>query len=133
MSVTKKQRERKSPKQGAERRGKGDWKGFLEVELTATQKAELREMDLAVEFPLSLIKTFVAQGYKLSFGLDKDEVTYRAALTDVDPVSPMCGYTLTGRGGDVDNAFASLLYKHQHILTKGWEAHQPDSDAPDFA
>jgi len=118
----------------ARRKKKGfTWIGFIEVDLTARQKEELGAMELEAEYPLSGLATYVENGYKLSFGLDSDGVTYRAALTDVDQGSPTCGYTLTGRGGSVQKAYASLLYKHRDVLPDGWQIPTGSSAAPEFA
>lgn len=133
MSVTKEQVDKKRQAKRAGKPGKQGWVGFLEVELTSEQKEQLRAMDVAAEFPLTMLALLTREGYKVSFGMDKDGVTCRASLTDVDTGSPTQGYTLVGRGEGVQNAFASLMYKHQHVLSGGWETHKQGNAALDFA
>lgn len=133
VSTSKKQATEKRQSKSKRTRGGFTWVGFLEVDLTPQQKDELKATDIALEYPLSELGTWVKNGYKVSFGLDKDGITYRAAMTDVDEGSPTCGYTLTGRGRTLEKAYASLMFKHRHILADGWHVPVGGSDAPDFA
>ncbi len=132
MSVTKKQRQTDRPKKKSGSATGAPWKGFVEVGLSDADKTELKAQDVELEAIYEEIDKVVTDGYKVSFGMDKDGVTCRATLMDVQPDSPYAGYALSGRGRDPRHAFASVIYKHRVLLPDGWGAALEDTSAPEF-
>lgn len=110
------------------RRGSGKkatgptWKGFVDCELTTEDKFTLKTTDVFATYPIMITLSLMVVGhYKVSLSLDTKNHTCIASMTDNDPSSDTQGYTLTGRGANVENALASLFYKHFYKLADGWE------------
>lgn len=108
---------------------KVEWKGFVECNLTAENKADLEGMDTETEFPFAEgMAELVDEGYKISFSYDAKNKTHMVTLYDQNPQSDFAGYALTGRGASVRDAWDALMYRHIIILSDGWEV-QPKTQS----
>ncbi len=105
---------------------------FINVRLSASDKARMGETDLAVEFPLNTILDVVEEGYKFSIKEDQKNSTFVASFTDIRTESPSYKTILTGRGSNSLNAWYALAYRHIILLPDGWQSEVPDSGVPDF-
>jgi hypothetical protein len=93
---------------------------FINYSLTVADKDWLQACDVAVEFPLSRFVGLVQEGYKVSLSEDAKNHSVVASMTDMDPMSIFWNACLTGRGKTVEQAVASLLYRHLIIADTEW-------------
>jgi len=105
----------------------GAWKGFISLELTDRQKAEVKALQADPDRVFDNVFSLIDDGYKISFSYDTYHDMYICSATGKDPKSPNNGLTLTGRGGKVLGAMAALWYKHDVVTERVWgepEAHR---------
>lgn len=129
----KEARSRKSPVKSEQ---KSDlWKGFVACELTEADKVRLKSWRTDNEERLwDRFFTAVDDGYKLSLSFDAHGNAYVASMTGKATGTGNDGMTLSGRGGTLHNAVASLIFKHEVLLERDWSgagmqtSRQPDSD-----
>jgi hypothetical protein len=101
---------------------RADWVGFLPCVLSDADKAAIDPDRLMETFGnVSDLEPLMAENYKLSFSLDRNNDAYVVSLTDQDAESEFGGYCLTGRGPTLVAAFCSLMYKHTIKLAAGWD------------
>lgn len=112
----------------------GDWKGFVACELTDKQKEAAKQLRADADRLFDNVFSMVEDGYKLSFSVDNYNGMYICSATCKDKASPNNGMTLTGRGGAMLGAMASLWYKHDVVLERVWggvearRTNHPDED-----
>lgn len=96
------------------------WKGFVNVELTEAQKAEAKKLRENVGACWGVVFDLVEGEYKLSVSLDAKNNAYVVSMTGRKARDVNAGLTLTARGGTIEGALASFVYKHQVILEGDW-------------
>lgn len=97
------------------------WKGFVQCELTDAQKQAAKmwiQQNSDDVFPLFF--SLVDDSFKVSISFDYYNNSYVASATCREPKLPANGWTLSGRGGTVFNAVASLMFKHLVVFADGW-------------
>lgn len=109
----------------------GDYR-FVNVRLSADDKARLAETELAIEFPLAAILDLVAEGYKFSLKEDTKNSTFVASITDTREDTGTYRAILTGRGSTSLNAWYALAYRHFIMLPDGWQVELSDTGVSDF-
>jgi hypothetical protein len=100
------------------------WQGYVNVELSTGDKEGVSELASMMDDVWATIWDLVDAGYKLSVSCDATHNTYNASLTCKNPVDKNRGLTLSGRGGMIVLALASLVYKHRVLLNRDWTTHQ---------
>ena len=106
----------------------GSFNGFLNCYLNKQDEEKLAAMDLGEEFPLSDLPVVVGWGYKVTFSYSEYSQSFVCTMTDKVPDSPFENWAISGGGSSVEDAFASLLYKHRVKGVGGWELnHSRDS------
>lgn len=122
----------KSTRSGSDKSNFGGDYRFVNVRLSADDKARLAETDLAIEFPLATILDLVAEGYKFSLKEDTKNGTFVASFTDTREGAPTYRAILTGRGSTSLNAWYALAYRHFVMLPDGWQVELSDTGVSDF-
>lgn len=110
----------KKAAKAAERPASDGWKGFVNLELSDAQKAEAKKLLADADRVTDNVWKLVDDGYKVSFSYDGYHGAYLCAVTCQDKSSVNVGLTLTGRGGGILAAMASLWYKHDVVLERNW-------------
>lgn len=123
----------KGSKQKGQRGGAAvdKWR-FINVSLSRAEKDKLKEMDLPLEFPLSLITDLAGEGFKFSIREDEKSGGYMASLSDIRERSETHKCILTGRGSSPTNAWYSLAYKHLVVLQGDWLPEVGNAGMADF-
>lgn len=133
MTAVLNQRDEKKAARAAAKTSKAstaanDWKGFIALELSDSQKTAAKVLRDDPERLFDNVFGAVDDLYKLSFSYDTYNGMYIASYTCKDAKSPNNGLTLSGRGGTLLGAMASLWYKHAVVLERVWgEAEQKRS------
>lgn len=96
-----------------------EWKGFVDIPLSESDKVRFKEWNVEADDILSLIETAVTDGYKLSVTLDTRNSCYQASLTGLAGAPANVGNTMSGRGGSPVKSLAVLMYKHFEIAQQG--------------
>lgn len=110
------------------------WKGFVNVELTDTQKPLVKALMTQGDHLWTVVWDLIDAGYKLTMSNDPSHNSYNVSMTCRVPKDPNNGLTLTGRGGTVLGAMASFVFKHETILEGRWDTigsntpRKPDQD-----
>lgn len=97
-----------------------EWKAFVQLELTTAQKVEVKKLRDDADRLFDSVFGTVEEGYKLTFSLDTYNNAYVCSLTGKGDDNPNNGLTLSGRGGSILGAMASLWYKHDVVLERDW-------------
>lgn len=99
---------------------KAEFKGYLNVNLTAEQEAEFDAWYGAGSFTLDLLFETLDFGYKIAFSIDDFNdgiaVTMYAKSTKLD----WAGWTLSAWAGTLDEAAAFCFYKHWFVANQDW-------------
>jgi len=93
---------------------------FVECDLVASDKAEIRAYLDTGELGAETVEALVADGYDYALKRDKRGNGYMATLIDRGDESPFLNACLVGRGSDPAMARAALLYKHVYKLAGDW-------------
>lgn len=96
------------------------WKGFVNVDLTDAQKAVVKSMRADIQKCWTVVFDLVEGEYKLSLSLDAKNNAYVFSMTARRVKDVNHGLTLTSRGGTVEGAVASFVYKHSVVLEGDW-------------
>lgn len=119
--IEKKPRQKKTD--GAQPSLSGDgWKGFVNVELTDAQKPLVKASMSDMARLWTTVWDLVDAGYKLTISNDAQHNSYNVSMTCRNPKDVNAGLTLTGRGGTIEGAVASFVFKHSDILESDWTA-----------
>lgn len=126
MGANDREQNRRADKAAANKAKKADqdgWKGFVSLELNDQQKAEAKKLMIDHERTVDNVWALVDDGYKISVSYDAYHSAYVCAATCRDALSVNNGLTLTGRGGGILAAMASLWYKHDVVCGRNWTTH----------
>lgn len=96
------------------------WKGFVNVELNEVDKAQVRALVNDMNAVWYVVWDLVDRGYKLTISFDASHDVYNCSMTCRADREPNQGLTLSGRGGTVQAAVASFVFKHQTLLGGSW-------------
>jgi hypothetical protein len=119
--ATKKQNNRSNGAGNSNSRS--DWQGFADIRLTPEDKEIIREELLPTLDPVVELSNLVVGGYKVSIAYDQRTSGWFITMTGKTNEDGNLGWSLTGRGGSLESALASLLYKHFNIAKGGsWAA-----------
>jgi len=96
---------------------------IVRIELTSTEKDELREFLAAGEFPADIPQYFLDRGLSVKLAPDNRGHGILATATNGVPDTSDAGLTLTARGSSKELALGSLYYKDVYICgDEGWGA-----------
>lgn len=98
------------------------WKGFVNVELSDAQKPLVKALMSDMPRCWVVVWDLVDAGYKLTISNDATHNSYNVSMTCRNLKDRNMGLTLTGRGGTVEGAVASFVFKHSDILEGDWTA-----------
>lgn len=96
------------------------WRGFVNVELNDAQKAAVKAMRADIQKCWAVVFDLVEGEYKMSLSLDAKNNAYVFSMTARREKDVNQGLTLTSRGGTVEGAVASFVYKHSVVLEGDW-------------
>lgn len=119
----------KNRRNGAAARQRGpEFKGFVNIPLTADEKRAIADDVYNAEDTLEVVRALLEDGYKFSLSLDAAHNAIIATATGKNTGTANDGYALSGRGPTVEAAVRVLWYKHQGIAESGvWTNVQRDS------
>ena len=112
--------EKKAAAASKSKSANSEWKGFITLELTDGQKTEVKALQADADRVFDNVFSLIDDGYKISFSYDAFHDMYICSATGKNPKSPNNGLTLTGRGGKILGAMASLWYKHDVVTERVW-------------
>jgi hypothetical protein len=101
------------------------WGGFIDVKLTAEQKAAFAEFE--AEFQWTFMDDLLADEIKLSLSYDDNTETYLASMTSVKHAGNGLRCVLTARAGTWERAVMLACYKHFALLEGDWGRYKPGS------
>lgn len=116
-TAEQKQKARLAAKKKAQEDG---WRGFVNVELTANQKAEAKRMLTDLPRVWDNVFGLVEEGYKMTLSYDEQRTAFNMSFTCKRRGDANQGLTLSGRGGSVEAAAVSFWYKHYVVLQMAW-------------
>lgn len=110
-------------KKGEKGRAGDDWKGFLEVTLSAEDLERVKALADGREYDgQEIVERFLGDGYKVSLSPDVVHNCVVAAATSREKGGPNYGYTLVARGPDGYCALVGLYFKAYVLSEDGsWE------------
>jgi len=123
MGVNDRMQDKKDAKKATSTKqtGYGDgWKGFVNVELSDAQKPLVKALMSDMGRVWTTVWDLVDAGYKLTISNDPTHNSYNLSMTCRNAKDRNNGLTLTGRGGTVEGACASFVFKHSDILEGDW-------------
>lgn len=100
---------------------KVEWKGYLNVNLSAEDEVLFEQWELERAFGISDVAILVDNGYKFSLNWDTHHDGFVAGLYSASPKLAWTGYTLTAWAGDVETAMRLLFFKHYYMCEEDWE------------
>lgn len=106
------------------------FKGFVTVNLTVDDEARIDALEPDGGRLFDSIALLVEKGYKFSSKLDANSGAVCCTLIDDRGDAPTRGFALSGWGGEMLDALASLCYKHFEKCGEVWpteEAGRPIS------
>ena len=98
-----------------------EWKGYLNVNLSAEDAATFDGWEVKRVFGLSDISVLVDNGYKFSLNWDTHHEGFTASLYSGSNKLAWTGWTLTAWAGDAETAVRLLFYKHYMMCEEDWE------------
>lgn len=100
---------------------KAEYKGYLNVNLSAEQELEFDAWYASNPEPMVLLFDQMDFGYKLSFGIDDYNDGIQVSMYARSTKLAWAGWTLSAWAGDLNEAAALLFFKHHFIANQDWE------------
>lgn len=101
-------------------KGKADFRGFANVELTIDQKAEMKEWIRDLDAVHVELDEMAASGYKMTFQKSEATGAYQATAFCMDKASPNAGFILAAFAPHWLDALSCLAYKHAIVCEGVW-------------
>lgn len=98
-----------------------EWKGFLNVNLSAEDETIFEQWETERTFGISDVAVLVDNGYKFALNWDTHHDGFVASLYSGSPKLAWTGWTLTAWAGDVETAMRLLFFKHYYLAEEDWE------------
>lgn len=106
------QKRRGTQRKGTEKQFGSDWKGFVDIDLSAEDREEISVLAQSEKFhPFDFVSDLLEAGYKFSLAGDIEHNSVVATATGRGDANENQGYALSGRGPDAAGAMASLYWK----------------------
>lgn len=99
-----------------------DWKGFVDVKLTGSEKENYAAWDVHDGDLWVLLVDAIVAGHKLSVTYNKQNDQFVASLTGAATAGNSAGYTLSAFAHVWYEALRVLMFKHVVILGQDWTA-----------
>ena len=113
-------RKRGKPRKGFGKDPSGEWKDYVDIPLSDSQKEGIKSDVLGGLRPdPTFVQAMLDIGYKLSFAPDGRGGGIIATATGKTDPCPNIGYSMSGRGPDVLGALAMLEYKVEDLCHWG--------------
>jgi len=100
---------------------KVEYKGYLNVNLSAEQEAEFDSWYAAGSFDIGLLFGMIDFGYKISFSEDEFNDGIAVSMYAKSSKLDWAGWTLTAWAGDLNEAAAFCFYKHWFVANQEWD------------
>lgn len=116
------EKERKNGRQNARpatSKQRIEWQGFADIVLSESDKEKLAAESLLPDDFVGVLEYFHSHGYKVSLSPDKAHSCIIATITGVEDDCLNVGYSLSGRGPNLEKAVAVLWYKHAVLAVEG--------------
>lgn len=98
----------------------GDWKGFMDVPLTAALKEQCLAWDCDGDDFETQVDAFVRGGYKLSLSWNEKTQSFVVAATGSKDAGKNAGYTMSAHAKTAANAVFVLSFKHRVVCEEDW-------------
>lgn len=93
---------------------------FIDYDLTAEEKSDLRATDALTEYPLDGLLELVENGFVVKIAGDNRGGGYRCHLMDDKVDGTGDTFCLSGRGSSPVNAWHALAYRHFTLAKEDW-------------
>lgn len=100
---------------------KVEFKGYLNVNLSAEEELQFDAWYEAGSFALEMLFDLIDFGYKISFSEDEFNDGISVSIYAKSPKFNWAGWTLTGWASDVHEAAAYVFFKHHFVANQDWE------------
>lgn len=108
--------------------GEAEWRGYVNVDLSAAQKAQFDDW-AATGAPWEVLEEVGCAGVVVTVKLEKGATGFIASATQRDPASLNAGLCVTARAKTAGKAFMRLLYTLEVVGPSGdWTRGQPVAD-----
>lgn len=108
--------------------GEAEWRGYVNVELSASQKAQFDDW-AATGTPWDVLEEVSCAGVVVTVKVEKGGTGFIASATQRDAASLNAGLCVTARAKSAGKAFMRLLYTLDVIGASGdWTRGQPVAD-----
>lgn len=106
------QKRKGTQRRGTENKFGSEWKGFVDIDLSADDRAGISELVQSGRFDaFEFVAGLLEAGYKFSLAGDVEHNSVVATATGRGSLNENEGYALSGRGPDAVGALASLYWK----------------------
>lgn len=131
MGTNDRARNSREEQKAAARKGSGgeaEWRGYVNVELSASQKAQFDDW-AATGTPWDVLEEVGCAGVVVTVKVEKGGTGFIASATQRDAASLNAGLCVTARAKSAGKAFMRLLYTLDVIGASGdWTRGQPVAD-----
>lgn len=105
-----------------QRAAKVEFKGYLNVNLSAEEDLAFDAWFGDGKFDLSLLFDLIDFGYKISFAEDEFNDGLSVSVYAKSSKLSWAGWTLTAWAGTLEEAAALAFFKHQFVCNQDWDA-----------
>lgn len=116
----------RNAKKDSPRTGRGkqkvDWRGYINWQPTAEDKARLEAMKQHNFKTDDLLEEAILDGYRFSWSWDDYNSSYTASLYCTDPENSNAGWCATMRGSTLVAALERVLFFHYVIANRDWDS-----------
>jgi hypothetical protein len=107
-------------KNTAKKGNTGDFRGYVNYELSKAEKEDLKGKDFSLEAFAGYIEAMNADSYTVKFAYDYYNRCFQCVLGVNDPKHENYGIFLSGRGSSPTKALKQAMYIHHTICQKQW-------------
>jgi len=108
--------------------GVAEWRGFINVNLDASQKAQFDEW-LHTDDPQAVLLDLVSKGCHVAIKLDGSAGTFMASITQRNPASVNAGLAVTARSSNPEKALWRAVFLIAVLgVDTDWNKGQPAAD-----
>lgn len=109
-------------------KGDVDWRGFINVNLNADQKAQF-DIWATTSEPLDILEEVVSAGCHIAVKINHDGGGFMASVTQRNPASVNAGLAVSARSGEAWKALYRVLFLIAVLgVDADWGKGQPPSD-----
>jgi len=117
-----------SPKASGNGTGQAEWRGYINVNLDASQKAQFDDW-MRTDDPWDVMAAVVASGAYIAVKLNQDGGGFLASVTQRNPGHINAGLAVTARAGEAGKAMFRALFLVAVLgVDADWAAGKPPAD-----